>query len=175
MKRITGVCLALGFVLAMAGAVSAQDVTIDYDKSADFSKYKTFSAQVKTTWNTPFAEKRALDEVVKTLIAKGWTQVDPAKADAMVMIHGATQTKRDLNTFYGGGGLRFGGGMATTSVSEFQVGSMIVDIADSKTKNLLWRGVGTDELSDKADKNQAKMVKGTAKMFKNFPPTPGKT
>ena len=173
--RIFGVMMGLGLMVGLATSASAQDVTTDYDHAADFSKYKTFSIEVKTTWGTPFAEKRALDEVTKTLVAKGWKQGDAATADAAVMIHGATQTKHDVNTFYSGGGWRFGGGMANTSVTEFKVGSMVVDIFDAKTKSLIWRGSGTDELSDKADKNQKKIVNATEKMFKNFPPTPGKS
>ena len=54
-------------------------------------------------------------------------------------------------------------------------GTMVLDIFDAKTKQLLWRGTGSDELSDKADKNQKKIAKATEKMFKNFPPTPGKS
>ena len=45
---------------------------------------------------------------------------------------------------------------------------------DAKTKELFWRGVGADELSDKSDKNQKKIVNATQKMFKNFPPKPSK-
>ena len=103
-------------------------------------------------------------------------QGDEATADAIVMITGATETKRNATTFYSGGGYRWGGGMgtATTSVSEFQVGSLIVDMFDAKTKELFWRGVGVDELSDKSDKNQKKIVSATQKMFKNFPPKPSK-
>jgi hypothetical protein len=52
---------------------------------------------------------------------------------------------------------------------------MVLDIFDAKTKQLLWRGIGSDELDDKADKNQKKIAKATEKMFKNFPPTPGKS
>ena len=65
-------------------------------------------------------------------------------------------------------------GTATTSVSEFQVGSLIVDMFDAKTKELFWRGIGVDELSDKSDKNQKKIANATQKMFKNFPPKPSK-
>jgi len=166
----------VGLVIAAAGTATAQDVTTDFDKSIDFSHYKTFAAQIKTSWASPFAEKRALEEIVNTLTAKGWQQADEASADAVVMINGASQTKRDVNTFYSGGGYRWygGAGMATTTVNEFKVGSMIVDIFDAKTKNLLWRGIGTDELSDSADKNQKKIVNATKKMFKNFPPKPSK-
>ena len=58
----------------------------------------------------------------------------------------------------------------TTAVNEFTVGTMIVDIFDAKTKALVWRGIGVDELSDKADKNQKKIVNATKDMFKKFPP-----
>jgi len=175
-KAIGGVMMALGFVFALAGVAAAQDVKVDYDHAVDFSKYKTFWIQIKTTWATPFAEKRALEEITKALTAKGWKQGDEATADAIVMINGATETKRNATTFYSGGGYRWGGGMgtATTSVSEFQVGSLIVDMFDAKTKELFWRGVGVDELSDKSDKNQKKIVNATQKMFKNFPPKPSK-
>jgi hypothetical protein len=99
----------------------------------------------------------------------------PRAADATVLIHGASQVKRDLNTFDSGyGGYRYGGmGTSTTTVSEYAVGTMVVDIFDTKSKQLIWRGIGSDEASDKADKNQKKIAKATEKMFKKFPPKPG--
>jgi uncharacterized protein DUF4136 len=166
---------ALGLVAGFAITVAAQDVSTDYDKATDFSKYRSFSAQIATSWGNPFGEKRALEIIENALVAKGWKKVDAAAADATVMIHGASQVKRDLNTFYSGyGGYRYGGmGTSTTTVNEYTVGTMVVDIFDSKSKQLIWRGVGTDEASDKADKNQKKIAKATEKMFKKFPPRPG--
>jgi hypothetical protein len=180
--RLKAVIGAAVVGLALAGTASAQDVKTDYDKAADFSKYKSFSAQIATSWNNPFAEKRALEIIENALVAKGWKKADAASADTHVLIHGATQVKRDLNTFYSGGfggyGYRGYGGMgmgtSSTTVNEYTVGTMVLDIFDAKTKQLLWRGTGSDELSDKADKNQKKIEKATEKMFKNFPPTPGK-
>jgi Domain of unknown function (DUF4136) len=178
-RIVGGVILGLGFVVALAATAAAQDVKVDWDKAADFTKYKSFSAAVATTWGSPFGEKRALDEVEKTLVAKGWKKADAASADAIVVINGATEGKKSLNTFYSGGGYggyRYGGmgmGTSTTTVNEFTVGTMVVDIFDAKTKALIWRGIGVDELSDKADKNQKKIVNATKDMFKKFPPTPG--
>jgi len=180
--RLKAVIGAAVVGLALAGTASAQDVKTDWDKSADFSKYKSFSAQIATSWNNPLAEKRALEIIENALVAKGWKKMDAATADTHVLIHGATQVKRDLNTFYSGGfggyGYRGYGGMgmgtSSTTVNEYTVGTMVLDIFDAKTKQLLWRGTGSDELSDKADKNQKKIEKATEKMFKNFPPTPGK-
>ncbi len=97
-----------------------------------------------------------------------------ASADTHVIIHGATQMKRDLTTFYSGyGGYRYGGmGSATTTVYEYKVGTMVVDVFDAGTKALLWRGIGEDEVSDKPEKNYKKIEKATEKMFKKFPPMP---
>ena len=94
------------------------------------------------------------------------------------MVHGATETKHSLNTFYsgmGGYGYRGWGGMggmgtATTTVDEYTVGTLVVDIFDGKSKNLIWRGIAQDELSDKPDKNVKKLGKASDKLFKDFPP-----
>jgi hypothetical protein len=175
-KRIVGSVLCVVFVIAFAGAAAAQDVKVDWDKSVDFTTYKTFSATIATKWGSPFGEKRAIDEVEKTLVAKGWRKVAAGSADALVVINGATEEKKSLNTFYSGGygGYRYGGmGSSTTTVNEFTVGTMVVDIFDAKTKALIWRGIGVDELSDKADKNQKKIVNATEDMFKKFPPAAG--
>jgi hypothetical protein len=184
MKSVTkmfGAMIGIGLVAGLAATAAAQDVSTDYDKSADFSKYRSFSAQIATTWGNPLGEKRALEIIENALVAKGWKKVDAAAADAHVMIHGATQVKRDLNTFYsgyGGYGYRGYGGMgmgtASTTVNEYTVGTMVVDIFDAKNKQLLWRGTGSDEVSDKPDKNQKKVQKATEKMFKKFPPMPEK-
>ncbi len=177
---VGGVLWGLGLVVAIAATAAAQDVKVDWDKSADFAKYKTFAIDVATKWGSPFGEQRALEEVEKTLVAKGWQKVDAASADARVVIHGTTEEKKSLSSFYSGGGgyggYHYGGmgmGTSTTTVNEFTVGTMVVDIFDAKTKNLIWRGIGADELSDKADKNQKKIANATKDMFKKFPPAPG--
>jgi hypothetical protein len=162
---------SLGFVpVAMA-----QDVSVDYDKKYDFSKLKTYSVQFATKPANPLAEKRIVAEVEEALTARGWTKAAPASADAVVMLHAASEDKKSLSTFYSGGmgyGWRYGGGMGTaqTSVHEYRVGTLVVDIFDAKSKELLFRGTATDELSDKPEKNEKKVEKATAKMFKDFPP-----
>jgi uncharacterized protein with gpF-like domain len=118
-----------------------------------------------------------LAEVAEALTEKGWTTND-ASPDAIVLVHGATETKRSLNTFYTGGyggyGYRGWGGMgmgsATTTETEYAVATLVVDIFNAKTKALVFRGTAQDEISDKAEKNVKKLDKATTKMFKDFPP-----
>jgi hypothetical protein len=158
--------------MALGPMALAQDVSVDSDKSYDFSKLKTFSTQLASSSGNPLSDKRVVGEVEAALTAKGWTKADTATADAVVMLHGATETKKDLNTMYSGmGGWRFGGmGSAQTTVQEYKVGTLVVDIFDAKSKALVFRGTAQDEMSDKVDKNQKKLDKATAKMFKDFPP-----
>jgi len=175
-KTITAVALTL-----LSVSVFAQDVKTDYDKAENFAHIKTFAIKIGTAWGNPLGESRVLQEFDKSLVEKGWTKADEAKADALVLIHGATQVKRTVDTFYSGGmyggygyggWAGYGGGMSssTTSVNEYTVGTLVVDIFDGKTKKLIFRGSATDELSDKPSKNAKKLEKASDKMFKNFPP-----
>ncbi len=59
---------------------------------------------------------------------------------------------------------------AHTTVHEYRVGTLVVDIFDAKSKALVFRGIAQDELSDKPEKNQKKAQKAAEKMFKDFPP-----
>jgi hypothetical protein len=168
-------------LLMLPAIAAAQDTKIDFDKAFDFSTVKTYSIKIATPWGNDLSERRVLAEIDETIAGKGWKKVDEGKADILVALHGATQTKHSASTFYsgmGGYGYRgFAGGMgsAQTVVSEYRVGTLVVDMFDAKSKNLVFRGTAEDELSDKADKNAKKLEKASSKMFKNFPPaTPTK-
>src|SRR5258708_6938868 len=89
-----------------------------------------------------------------------------------------TQNQQTLNTFYDGFGggwgfRRFGGGgfgEATTTTDTYKVGTVVVDLFDTKTKQLIWRGSSSDTLSNNSNKNIKNLDKGVDKMFKQFPP-----
>jgi len=174
--------LVVAAALSLSGSAFAQDVKVDFDKAADFGALKTFTIKIGTHWNNPLSEKRVLAEIQQGLTEKGWTvTTDDAKADAIVILHGATEKQKSLNTFYSGGGMYGGygwrggwgggmGGTATTTVDEYTVGTLVVDIFDAKTKKLVYRGTAQDELSDKPEKNAKKLAKASDKLFKNFPP-----
>ncbi len=175
--KCTKTMVMAGVTLALAGGAWAQDVKVDYDREANFGAIKTFSLKIGTSWGNPLGEKRVTDEITQALTEKGWKPAPEGQADAEVVLHGATQTKKSLNTFYsgmGGYGYRGWGGMgmgtATTTESQYTVGTLVVDIFGAKQKNLLWRGSAEDELSDKPEKNVKKLAKASDKLFKDFPP-----
>ncbi len=161
--------------MALAGATAQAQVSVDYDRTYDYSRIKTFAIQLGTSWGNPLGEKRVLGEVEQALVGKGWAKSDEATADAMVMVHGATENKRRLNAMYSGGGWRFGAmGSGYVQEQDYRVGTLLVDIFDARTKALLFRGTAQGELSASVEKNQKKVEKATTKMFKAFPPAPAR-
>jgi hypothetical protein len=173
----TAVCTVL-FLFAL-GTALAQQVKTDFDQRAHFSQYKTYSWQEIKPENSLW-DARIKDAVDAQLSAKGWTQVNSGGDVAIVAIK-TTQTQRSLQTFYDGfgGGWRwrgFGGmGEATTTEEDYKEGTLVVDMYDGKTKQLIWRGSAEGALSNNANKNEKNLDKGVAKMFKKFPPQAAKS
>lgn len=162
-------------LVAFPGVVAAQDVKTDFDKAFDFSTAKTYAIKIGTAWGNNLSERRVMTEIDEALTKKGLKKVDEGQASLQVILHGATQTKHNATTFYtgmgGGYGYRgFGSATASTMVSEYRVGTLVVDMFDAKTKNLVFRGIAEDEISDKAEKNAKNLNKAAEKMFKDFPP-----
>jgi len=108
------------------------------------------------------------------LTAKGWSQV-PSGGDVSVVAMGTTRQKPTLRTFYDGFDSWLWGGFAdaTTYVENYTEGTLIVDLFDTASKKLIWRGSATDVLSGKPEKDEKKVDKGVAKMFEHFPPQLG--
>ena len=176
MKVQRVVLVLMGMMFFFAGNSWAQQVKTDYDRSAHFGQYKSYSwEQVKT--KDPLLVDRIKSAVNAALAAKGWTQVDSG-GDVSIIAIQMTQNQQTLNTFYDGfgggwGWRRFGGGgfgEATTTTETYKVGTLVVDLFDAKTKQLIWRGTSSDTLSNNSDKNIKNLDKGVDKMFKKFPP-----
>jgi hypothetical protein len=170
----------IGMMFLFAGGAAAQQVKTDYDRSANFTQYKTYSWEhVKT--KDPLFVVRIKNAVNVALAAKGWTQVESG-GDVSIVAVQMTSNQETLNTFYNGfgggwGWRRFGGGgfgEATTTTETYTVGTLVVDLFDAKTKTLLWRGSSSDTLSNNSDKNIKNLDKGVDKMFKHFPPDSSK-
>src|ERR1700752_2939145 len=173
MKTQKVVFLLIGMIL-FAGKASAQQVKTDYDRSANFGQYKTYSWEhVKT--KDPLDIDRIKSAVNAALAAKGWTLVDSG-GDVSIVAMEITQNQQTLNTFYDGfgGGWRwrgFGGfGDSTTTTDTYQVGPLVIDLFDARAKNLIWRGSSSDTLSNNPNKNTKNLDKGVEKMFAHFPP-----
>ena len=55
-------------------------------------------------------------------------------------------------------------------MTTYPVGTVVVDLFDAGTKQMVWRGVARDVLADQPEKNTKKLHKAVEKMFEKFPP-----
>jgi hypothetical protein len=169
----------IGTVLVALSSTTAaaQEVTYDFDRSADFSKLHSYAWVRGTPVRDDFNHKRIVDAIDKQLVAKGLGKSEGKdQADILVAYHAAFSTNLEVNGFSSGwGGYRFGPARSGSArVEEILVGTLVVDIIDARTGTILWRGIATKELDvnaspEKRDKN---INKAAEKLFKKYPPSP---
>jgi Domain of unknown function (DUF4136) len=166
---------ALGVLIgALTLACSTMTTAVDYDHTIDWSKYKTFQVGTGTPAPTTFTQKRIDDAITSTLTSKGWQAVT-SNPSIMVYPHVVLSEQTQLNTMnMGGYGYRgWGGGMTTTTVQKIPIGTLVIDLVDPATKEMVWRGTASDQVSGSGE-DQGKINEAMQKLFANFPPTPGK-
>ena len=183
MSRIT--CLSVMLLLALTSVV-AQDVRYNFDKSADFSKFKTYKWVSIKGAQTPneLVERQIKASIDSQLAAKGLSKVDSDQADLFIGYQTAIGQDKQFTSYstdwgYGGGWYRGGwyggvGGssMTTGQTSTIYTGQLVVDMYDSANHSLVWRGVASKSLDTKAkpEKQEKNLNKAVAKLLKNYPP-----
>ncbi len=176
MHTTNRVFLSVGVTLMVATVMLAGQVKTDYDRNVDFGRYRTYSWKNVHTQD-PLLVDRIKAAVNSALAAKGLTEVE-SDSDLCIMAMEMTNEHRTLNTYYdnyggGWGWRRWGGGgfgTATTTEDTYTVGTLVIDLFDTKTKMLVWRGSASDTISAKSNRNISKLQKSVQKMFEHLPP-----
>lgn len=173
--------LALTLALALLPAsASAQKTTYDFDKTAPFATFRSYTMKPGTPTGNELVDKRLVAAIETQLAAKGFVRNDNAP-DVFVVFHVAFDEQKDISSYssgpmYGGYGWGWGGGWGTTTtdvrVREIVVGTLAVDIIDARKKEIAWRGLGTKEIDTNAkpEKRDSNINKAVEKIFKNYPP-----
>jgi hypothetical protein len=173
MLRKAKTSFLIPLMIILTCSIAMAKVTVDWDKTADFTKYKTYWWDKGTPVPNQLMHDRIIAAIDKELAAKGFQKVeDRSAADLIILYHAAVGVETQLYTtdMGGGWGWRWGGGMSTTTVEKIPQGQLVVDIGDAKTKKLLWLGNASETLSDKPEKNEEKVNKAVKNLFKKFPP-----
>jgi uncharacterized protein YceK len=173
--------LILFVILTMASCSSVQ-VSYDYDKTTDFTKYKTYdyTEETKTLGgsNGQLIKQRLLSSVDQEMTSRGYTKSE-GNADMLVELHIKTEQKQTATAYSTGGygRYRYGGmGMGTTSINydDYTDGTLFINIVDKSADKLIWQGRGTKTLDEnttpqKADANISYAVKT---IFSKYPVKP---
>jgi uncharacterized protein DUF4136 len=175
----------VGLLLAASSAVG-QDVRYNFDKNADFSKFKTYKwvAFKDAAKLNDLTNKQIIAAVDAELATKGLTRIEADSADLYIGYQAAIGQEKQFTSYstdwgYGGGWYRGGwyggmGGMSTTTgqTETIYVGQLALDMYDSANRDLVWRGLASKTISQKAkpDKQEKNLKKAVAKLLKNYPP-----
>jgi hypothetical protein len=161
-------------ILALAATAFAQKTNIDWDRSANFAEFHTYAWEPSPHPAQGFWNQRIVDAVNRELQAKGLKMVDSNPDLWVVYSKSIHDQKQVVGTSYGfGPGWYWGGwGPNTVNYNTYvtKQGTLVVEIADAKDHQLMWRGSVTDTLSDNSNRNISKLDKAVAKLFRDYPP-----
>jgi len=162
----------LGSVV-LAGSAAAQEVSHEVHESYDFSKAETYSWTDGQRVESELSHQRIMRSIEYELAMKGYVKIDEGEADWVIAYHGSAGEVTQVNSHYWG--TRFGGGLGGPAVwppSTVLKGTLVVDIWNVETEEVVWRGKATDTISRKPKKNEKKIGNAVTKMFAEFPPPP---
>jgi len=167
------IATALMTVLLACNVLLAQDVRTNSMPGVNFSKYHTYKWVPIEGASQPnqIVDAQIKNAIDSQLSAKGLTKTDADNADLNIGYQVAVDQEKQLNA-YGTGGLRWGGGMGTATQSTISTGTLVLDMYDPSTKQLVWQGRASKTLdpSNNQEKNQKNLERAMAKLLKNFPP-----
>jgi hypothetical protein len=157
--------------MLLARGAAAQDVSYDYDRSANFSGYRTYAWAGGTNLADDFNHARIVAAVDRQLAAKGLTGVDSAGSpDVLVAYQVGMHQDLEVNGYENRLDLP-SGGPSWARLERVPVGTLVVGIIDVKTHSMVWRAAATKDLDSSASpgKWEKSINKAVEKMFKHYP------
>lgn len=174
-------------LFAYAAAARAQDVSVDFDRGRDFSKFKTYTWAEGVPAKNPLIDQQIKSNIEEQLSAKGLRRVEEG-GDITILYIVATDmdvhvaTSRWSTTGDWAGQMRSGISVRSQTW-DVQVGTLVVCLSDGAGKDLLWRGTASTTLDKKsrgnrsaleamqeeARKGEKRVRKAVTKMFKQYP------
>ena len=103
------------------------------------------------------------------------------KPDLWVVLHARLKNDKQITSYNSGWGWGWGwgwrgwgggGGISTARIYDVPVGTLVVDLVDTKEKELVWRGFASrDVSSSETPQERAEITqKAVDKLFEGFPP-----
>jgi hypothetical protein len=172
-KLRIAVLLGAAFTLAC----SSLSINYDFDPDADFSSYRSYAWLEKTTPSQNSLMDKRIMKAADFYLARAGMSKLPDAPELYVVHHVGTQDKVDVTSYgygYGGRAYRpygYGGG-GGVDVTQYTEGTLILDLIDASTKQLVWRGTAKDTVDPgkSPEAIQAKLDQVFEAMFQNYPP-----
>src|SRR5690606_14779726 len=170
MKAIKSILVL--FAVSLLASCSSVRVSSDYDKSVDYSQYKTYAFYkdgIDKVKVHDLDKKRILKAIESELQAKGMTASD--NPDVLINIFTEASERVDVNQWgYGWGWSPMMWGGNTATVSRTTEGTLYIDLIDAKKKELVWQGIGEGVLTKNIDRKEERINEFVNKILAKYPP-----
>ena len=167
----------LAMILLVAYAAlpaAAQRVRVDFDHACDFGRFQTYS------WSGPpdapflnqLMQGRVVGFVEEALAARRMKHVSKG-GDLLVACRMDTREQETFTTFTNGGfgwDAGWGSSISTTTTDTTVVGTLTVDLVDSRRNHLVFQGVSTSLVSSRPHRNTRRYARAVNKIFEKYPP-----
>jgi hypothetical protein len=177
MSRSCVIAAAAGAALL---ACSHAKVETQFDPKAEYGRYKTWSwiaeepgpEQAQAVRN-PAVLGLVRSAVERELAARGLARATGAEPDLLVAVHGFAHDRIEVTHYGYAEPVAYGWysppGAYGTNVQQYREGTLILDLVDAKTKQLVWRGTATDTVQSTSE--VPKVIDGAVKeMLGHYPP-----
>lgn len=183
--RVIALMIALAFLTACA--TSSPKIHSDYDRSIDFSQFKTYGYYSPMGIENPnyssLLGQMFRDAIDAQMKPRGYVLSN--NPDLLINVSARMQDKTQVRTYsdpmYGGGYYGYRGGMydpwggygygTSTHVSQYTEGTINVDMVDIDQKRMVWEGVAIGRVNEKSKNENLRqdIMDGIAEMFQNYP------
>ncbi|WP_167495830.1 MULTISPECIES: DUF4136 domain-containing protein [Desulfosediminicola] len=179
--------LVLCSIVFLLGGCSTMEVQHSTNSSEKLSSLTSFAwidsvedgGRVRTP--KPEVDRFVRQAVERELVVKGYSRAEPDSADFLISWFGKLDEKiqhQDISHFYRSYG--YGSALAAAlpeTVEEgsiqksYKEGTLVIDIVDRESGNLIWRGSATDTIVRKVDEREAGMIinKAVREIMNGFP------
>jgi Domain of unknown function (DUF4136) len=178
-------CFCLLFVAA--GVAPGQKVNVDWDRGANFLLYRTYAWGVcGDLGELRLWQPHIIQNIEFQLAARGFRKAQPGHQPDVIISYRSDVEERaefvESDYGYGPGwglgpalgwgpswGWNWNGGPVTVEPVIRRKFELTLEIIDARRNQLLWRGDATDNLSHKSEKNDKRLKRAVAKLFRNYP------
>jgi hypothetical protein len=170
--------------------VATSCAVTDFDRTADFTRYRTFAwGKSEVNVKNPVHNSKLINKNIKTTVenelAKRGISRNDKDPDFMISYHTYTEQKQEATggNYYGypfspfrfypygfGWGFPYGWNSTPRTITITE-GTLIIDITDSKTNELVWRGTVSGNV-DNVSNLEKQIRKGIKAILKKYPVTP---
>jgi len=178
-------------LLVVIASCSSLQTSYDYDRSVNFTEFKTFSFYPWDYKNgfqiNDYDKQTILDAIQSSMEKKGYAYQEKGgdlAVSLFITIKGKTSYDAYTNHYggwagYGGGwgyngfgyGYGYGPGFSTTTVTEnhYDQGTLVIDVFSMKDKKLVWQGIGSKPVEQNLDVRDRTLPKNVARIMSKLP------